>query len=142
MTISDSTLSQDVWTTIKNIIVASAPYVTKGASTIAASVESVYNDKRTTKPIIIVNPQTGDKKKDKFGTGGSQDINVTVDCYYSTTLGTDELADQVSTAIETAADEGTISGMELIGFGKDQAFVNPMLVKYQLASVTFIFKRE
>ena len=135
MAISDSTLNSNVWTEVKNIIVAATPKV----GTKVASVKASYNDESTSKPIIILYPAETSEDQYKFGSPyGKRFINVTVECIYKNTTGIDELADTVETAIRTA----TIDGMELVAVSSDYAFVNPNESKFHLKSITFTFDRE
>ena len=145
MAINDSTLSTDVWTTMKTVILAAAPYITNSstAATTVAGIETAYNDKAVTKPQIIINPIEKGEGEYKFGSRyGKRDINVTVDCYYKNTLGTDQLSDQVEEAKKLALEAGTILGIDLYAISTDQAFVDPNQSKFQMKSVTFSFRRE
>jgi len=141
MAISNATISSDIWTTIKTIILAAAPKVTN-STTFAektAGIYASYNDKNFKMPGIVIDPAEISESDYKFGTNiGKRFINVTVACYYKNTLGTDQLSDQV---INTIA-EADISGMELIGFDSTQAFVDPNQAKFQLKTITFSFERE
>jgi len=135
MTISDSTLNSDVWTTIRTLLVAAAPT----AEGTLASVKASYNDEDVAKPIIIVYPAETSENEYKFGSSyGKRFINVTVECYYKNTLGIDQLADTVEDTIRNA----TIAGMELVAVSSDYAFVNPNESKFHLKSITFTFDRE
>ena len=143
MAIADQTINSNVWTTVKTIILAAAPKVSEvinGVSiTKTASVSATYNDKDTKMPCIAINPASISESDYKFGQNtGKRFINVGVECYYPRTVGTDQLADQVIYAISQA----DISGMELVGFDSDQAFVDPNQAKFQLKTITFTFERE
>ena len=141
MAISDATISSNVWTTIRGIIVAAAPKVTYGtpSKTKTARIYAAYNDKEFKMPGIIIDPAEISESDYKFGSGvGKRMINVTVGCYYTTTQGTDQLADTIMHAMSQA----DISGMELVGVTTDQAFVDPNQAKFQLKNITFTFDRE
>jgi len=65
-----------------------------------------------------------------------------LECYYTTTLGVDQLADTIKAAIKTACENQTISGMELVGISENYAFVNPGDMKFHLKTLTLTFDRE
>lgn len=145
MAISDSTLSVDVYNTIRTLLLTpSAPYITNSTSsaTTSAGVNVSYNDKAPTKPQIIINPATYSESEYRFDNNkvgkGRKLINVTVDCYAGNTLGTDQLSDQILSRIS----DYKFEGMELVGVITDQAFVNPNVTKYQLKSITLTFDRS
>ena len=69
MAISNDTLYTDMWTAVKDVIVAAAPTQTNSSTsaTTAASVRAAYNDQATTKPQIVVYPISMDEDRYKFG---------------------------------------------------------------------------
>jgi len=141
MTINNSSISVDVWTTLRNIIVASNPVVTNSqtGNTTLASVRASYNDTEPTRPQIIIQPIGYDEAEFKFGTNvGRKFINVTVECYDKSTLGIDQLSDTVAYAIQNT----TIDGIELVGLTTDYAFNSSNDQKFHLKTVTFSFDRE
>lgn len=139
MTINDNTLSNDVFTAIRTIIVAAAPKVTTSSGTKTASVLAAYNDKTNSVPQVIIYPVSYSEDNWKFSSSqGKKMINVLVECYYKTSLGVDQLQDIVTHAIKTT----DISGMELVGVIVDTAFVNPNDQKYHMKGITFVFDRE
>jgi hypothetical protein len=141
MTISDATISSDVWNTIKAIIVAAAPKITnsKTSTTKTAGIYASYNDKSFKMPGIVIDPAEISESDYKFGTNiGKRFINIVIGCYYKNTLGTDQLSDQVNAALANAS----ISGMEMVGFDSTQAFVDPNQAKFQLKTIVFTFERE
>lgn len=144
MAISDSTLTVDVYGAVRTFLLATAPYVTNttSATTTAAVVNAAYNDKQPQKPQLIINPATYTESNFKFDNSrighGRKFINVTVDCYAGTSLGTDQLHDQIRDALA----DYSFDGMELVALSSDQAFINPNLNKYHLKSIIFTFDRE
>ncbi len=141
MAIADISINSDVWTTVRSIIVAAAPKITNTTTskTKTAGIYASYNDKNFKMPGIVINPIDLSEADYKFGSKvGKRFINVSLECYYKNTLGTDQLADQVIHAIGDAE----IDGMELVGFTSDQAFVDPNQAKFQLKTITFTFERE
>lgn len=139
--VSDSTLSTDMFTAIRNIIVAKAPYVTNSttSSTTAASIVAQYADKQTNRPQIVIHPIMVEENTWKFGGfQGKKIINVVVDCYHSTSLGTDQLFDQVNDAMKT----NIIDGVDLIGIASDIAFTNPNESKFHMKSGTYVYDKE
>ena len=141
MSISDDTISVDVFNDVRTAIVSASPIVTNSTTskTKTATVLAAYNDKATTTPQIVINPAAIDESEWRFGSfQGKKIINVSVECYYSNTLGVDQLSDTVMKAIrETAFD-----GMELIAVTSDYAFTNPNEMKFHLKTITFTFERE
>ena len=141
MAIADISINSDVWTTVRTIIVAAAPKITNGTatSTKTAGIYASYNDKTFKMPGIVINPASISESDYKFGSNvGKRFINVDIECYYKNTLGTDQLSDQIIHAVGAA----DISGMELVGFSNEQAFVDPNQAKFQLKTITFTFERE
>jgi len=142
MTINNATLSVDVFNALRTVLTTPAtPFITNSTTnaTTLSSVNAAYNDKTPTRPQIIINPITFDEAQYKFGSSiGKKIISVTVDCYASNTLGTDQLGDQVYNRI-TSTD---FDGMSIVGVTSEQAFTNPNTTKYQLKSYTFTFDRE
>lgn len=140
MAISDQTLSADVWTEIKTVLVnASITVDGKSATIQATNADTTDNAGATRKPFIIINPISLDETKDKFGSNqGKKFINVFIDCIYKNTLYVDELADQVTYALS----ESNIAGISLIGVQSDYAFTDPNMKKYHEKNLSFAFTRE
>jgi hypothetical protein len=125
MSISDSSISTDVFTSIRSILVTAAPKVTNTTTskTKTASINPSYNEKDTTLPQIVINPAGIDEAGFRFSAlEGKKFINVTVECYYTNTLGIDQLSDAVKTAVKTACFDGTLTGMDLVGLVEDYAY--------------------
>lgn len=141
MAINNSSISSDIWNTLRSIIVASAPIVTNpqtGATTLA-SVRASYNDTECTRPQIIIQPIGYDESEFKFGSAfGRKFINATIECYHSHSYGIDQLSDTVAFAIQSTS----IQGMELVGLTTDYAFNTSSDQKFHLKTVTFSFDRE
>ena len=148
MAINDATLSSDVFTTVRSVIVNAVPKITytdksAASKTKTASVLAQYNDKTPSAPQIVILPSDVSEDSWRFGgTEGKKFINVMLECYYTTTLGVDQLADTIKAAIKTACENQTISGMELVGISENYAFVNPGDMKFHLKTLTFTFDRE
>ena len=142
MTITDANIYTTVFTDVRAVIVAAAPFVTNSSTsaTTAAGIEGKYNDKKTSKPQIVIEPPKKDESSGwKFGSNeGKKFINVTVECYHKGLLGTQQLAEQVEASIKA----NNFGGMELVGIASDQAFTDPNRSKYQMKSTTFTFDRE
>lgn len=141
MAISDSTLTANVWTDIKNLIVSANPTVTNsstGATTLAG-VKAVFNDSGAARPQIVIAPVTPDKKNDKFGqTVSAKFITVVIDCYGKNTLEIDQLFDQSLYQVET----NVIAGIELVGIASDYAFNVAAGSKYEMKSLILSYDRE
>ena len=123
MAISNETLYIDVWTTLRNIIVASAPFITNSvtASTSAASIYVAYNDRYPSRPQVIINPIQKTESDYKFGTltiGGKKTINVVIDCFGDKSL----YADQLIQAVDYALTSTSIPEIELVGSTSNGAF--------------------
>jgi hypothetical protein len=142
MTISDTTISQDVFNSIRAKVVAAAPYVYNATTTttVAASIVASYNDKTPSRPQIVINPALIDENEWKFGSSqGKKVINVVIECYYNNTLGIDQLFDSVRAALVA----NDIDGMDLMAISSDYGVAtNPADAKYQLKSGTFTYERE
>lgn len=141
MAISNSTLSVDVFSEVRALIVANAPFVTNSttASTTAASINVAYNDKASTRPQVIINPMTKNEKKDKFGSNeGRKFINIVIECYYSNTLGIDQLADSVEYTLK----HNDITGVEMVGVTSDYGFNTVAASKSQLKTLVFTYDRD
>ena len=141
MAISDSTISVDIFTEVRNKIVAGAPYVTNSSTsaTTAASINATYNDKKTTKPQIVILPVSINEDTFKFGGAeGRKAINVNLECYYTTTLGVDQLSDQIKSILK----DDDIDGIELVGVVTDYSFTNPAESKFHMKTMTFTYLRE
>ena len=140
MAIANSTLSVDVFNTVRNIIVAAAPQVVnEDASTKTASVLAAYNDKKPSTPQVIMYLPEREMAKDKFGgTNSKRFINVLVECYYKTSRGAAQLTDAVVDAVDSAE----IDGMDLVAVSTDVAFINPNDQKFHVTGITFTFIRE
>jgi len=141
MSISDTTLSVDVFSAIRTALVASAIKITEetGGATKTVSIVPAYVNDNKTKPQIAINPIIAEKRLDKFGgTKGRQFINVTVDCFYTSTRGIEQMSDQIVASIEGT----TFDGMELVGWTSDAGFSDPNFGQYFVKSITFTFDRE
>ena len=140
MVISDQTLSADVWTEIKTVLVnASITVDSKSATIQATNADTTDSAGSARKPFVIITPINLDETKNKFGSGqGKKFINVFIDCIYKNTLYVDQLADQVTYALS----ENNITGISLIGVTSDYAFTDPNQKKYHEKNLTFTYTRE
>jgi len=141
MAINDSTISVDIFTEIRDKIVAGAPHVVNSSTnaTTVASINAVYNDRKTTKPQIVIQPISLDENTFRFGgTEGRKSINVNLECYYSTTLGVDQLSDSIKYILKN----NDILGIDLVGVVTDYAFTNPAESKFHMKTMTFTYIRE
>lgn len=141
MTITDQNLSVSVWNAVRAKIIASAPYITNGTTdaTTVAEVLAKYNDKKPTRPQITIAPIAKSESEFKFsGTSGKKFINIFVDAYAETSLGTDQLRDQIDYALSL----NDIKGIDLVAISSDPGFVNPNQVKYHVMNMVFTYIRE
>jgi hypothetical protein len=143
LTISDATIYTDVFTSVRSLLVSTSNpiYVTNSttSATTAAGIEAVYNDKVPTKPIIVIIPPQKTESFNTFDSSqGKKFINITLECYYSTTLGIDQMAQQVEHILKT----NPIAGIDLIGITSDYAFTDPNMSKYHMKSITVSYDRE
>ena len=141
MALTEQTLSVDFWTDVRTLLVAQNLKVTNSttSATTAASIKSSYPDEATTRPIVIINPVSPNKTQDKFSDyNGANLINLSVECYYKNTLGTDQLRDQVTYALERNA----IGGMEPNSIVSSPSFLEINGQKYHGTTVTAVYKRE
>ena len=141
MAISDNTLTSDIWTEIRTLIVSANPIVTNsttGATTLAG-VKAVFNDSGAARPQIIVRPVTPSTKNHKFGeTVSAKNVTVLIECYADNTLGTDQLFDQVSYLLET----NPIAGIEITDLDSDYAMNIAANSQYQMKSLSLTYDRE
>jgi len=142
MAINDITLYTDVWTETRNILVAAAPFVTNSttASTTAASINAAYNDKSLTKPQIVISPIDKDEDSFKFGSiEGRKIINIVIESYYSSSLGSDQLQQQVDYALKSIIPDG----IDLIGITSNGTFdLTNENTKVHGQSATYTYVRE
>lgn len=141
MTISDSTLNSDIFTDVRTELVAANLAVTNetDSNTATATIGAQYKDSKTARPQVVIMPAETSESDFKFGSVyGKRFVNVTIECYYKSTLGVDQLADQVEEAIRRA----TFTGQELVAVSGDYAFNTVNDNKYHLKSITFTFDRE
>lgn len=141
MSISNATLSVDVFSAVRAALVAAAIKITEetGGATKTVTIGTAYTNVNNTKPTIVINPIVKSEEQYKFGnTTGRQFINVTVECFYTTTRGIEQMSDQVETAIKGT----TFDGMDLVGVTSDSGFSDPNFGQYHVKSITFTFDRE
>jgi len=142
MTINDSTFYTDLYSAVRTVLVGASLTVTNSttAATKVASVLASYNDKQLTSPQVIIEPiDKSEGPRYKFGSNeGRKVINVTVSAYYKSTLGVDQLKEQ----IEVAMKANEFDELMLVGIGVDNAFMNPNEAKYHSSSITFTYDRE
>lgn len=142
MTINNSTFYTDLYSAVRTVLVAASLTVTNSttASTKVASVLASYNDTQSTSPQVIIEPiDKSEGPRYKFGSNeGRKVVNVTITAYHSTTLGVDQLKEQ----IEVAMKANEFNELMLTGISVDNAFINPNEAKYHSSSLTFTFDRE
>lgn len=135
MTISNSTLTSDVFTDIRTELVAAS--IT--AESTSASIYAAFNDKTPTRPQIVIQPISVQEALFRIGgTEGKKFINVIIDCYYKNTAGLDEMYDQVVETVKAAS----FDDIELIAISSDYAFNTSNEQKFHMKSITFTFDRE
>lgn len=141
MTISNATIGSDVYGEIRTILTSANLIVTNSttSATTAASINATFNDKSPSKPEVVIIPVSKDESNYKFGSvRGKMFINVGIECYYKSTLGCDQLADQVEHALSTT----NINGIELIASTRDYAFNTSNQSKWQAVTLNFTYDRE
>jgi len=141
MAVTDINLSTDMYSEIRSILVSANPIVTNSSSsaTTAASIYAEYNDKTMTRPQIVLHSVSPELKAWKFGdTTPSKFVTVIIDCYYTNSLGIDQLYDQVVYALEN----NRVDNLELVGITSDIAFNVASNNKYQMKSVILTYDRE
>lgn len=137
----DSTLYTSVWSDVRSCIVAAAPFVTNSTTgtTTAASINATYNDKNGGKPQVVIDATAKTETMNKFGGNeGRKEFGVRLECWASNGLGTDQLADQVETAIKSYA----FSGYCLTSLTSDPIFVTPNDNKFYGKEIMLNFLRE
>jgi len=139
--VTDNTLSVDVFTSIRSLLVATQPFITNSttSATTSAEIRATFNDIGAVRPQIILNPIEVEEKEWKFGSfQGKKVINIAVDCYGSNTLGVDQLRDQVEVILK----ENPITGIDLVGLSTSYAQSLSNDEKYHLVSIIATYDRE
>lgn len=143
--VSDSTLVQDIWTTVRNTL-ANNIYVVNSATTttVMATVVAAYNDKINPKPQVVVYPVSYDEANYKFAGGdwtqrnGRKVINIDIECY----AGNSEFVDQMDDQIRQAMSELYMDGIDLTGITSNYVFNDYNQNKYHTKGFTFTYVRE
>jgi hypothetical protein len=141
MSISDTTISTDVFTSIRNKLVAAAPYITNSSTsaTTTARIDAVFSDRSNSIPQIVIEPIISDEGEWKFGSSeGKKLINITITSYYKNSLGVDQLYDQISAALKA----NDINGISLVGITTDYSFGEVNDKKFHSKLATFTYDRE
>mgnify|MGYP007100043643 CR=1 FL=1 len=140
--VSDQTLSSDVWTSVKTLLVAANLATTSGTTpTVVSSpvIAATYNDKTVQRGLVVVSPASVSESEYKFGsTRGHKFINMTIECYGPSTLAVDQLQDQV---VHTLS-ENEISGLQLVGYTSDYSYGGVGDNKFHVKAITFNYDRE
>ena len=136
MTISNSTFYTDLYTAVRNILLVASLETTLGDN---PEVLGSYNDKKVTRPQVIIEPAEISEARYKFGSNeGKKFVNLSISIYASKRKFVNELAQQVEVAMK-----GTdLDDLALVAMDIDNAFVNPNEAKYHLTTLTFTFDRE
>lgn len=143
MAISDSTLSQDVWSDVRSALV-SASIVTSlvsgtTVSTSNANITGQYPEKTVSKPQIVILPINLSEDTYKFGNNyGRKLINVVIECYSDKSVLVDQMADMVKEKLSTNG----ITGIDLVGLSEDYAFSSPGENRMHLKTVVATYRRE
>lgn len=140
MSISDNTISQDVWTSVRNKLVAANLFATNTATstTIPANITGSHPDNTLNKPHVVINSAQIPESEFRFGgTEGKKFINVLIDVYAPNSQFMDQISDQIRVAIK--ADD--IEGMSLIDLADTVAFINPAFQKYHQRTFTAVYVR-
>lgn len=140
MTINDETLAKDIWDEIRSKLVGNV-FITNSstAETTQATIAAQYNDQKTSRPQVIIQNLADAEDGWKFGSKeGKKAIDVFIDCYAPSTLGTAQMKGQVCSILK----EDDIEGIELIGVESNAAFINPNELKYHIYNITFTYNRE
>jgi len=134
MTITDSTLNNSVWLAVKNRVVS-------GLSTdgISASVDTSYNNKKLSKPIVVIPPFEKGKSELKFGnTSGRYDIAFNILVLASNTLD----VDTVSQSVENSLEADDIVGISYEGHLTSYDFQEINDAPYHIKNVSINYTRE
>ena len=114
MTINNDTLSSDVWTAIKNRVVSAL-----STESITASVESSYNDKKLTKPLVVIDPVNINENSYYLNDNeGDKKIPVVVTVYSKTGLTMDTVADALIKHFKM----DDVVGLAFTGYDTDNDF--------------------
>lgn len=143
MTISDATISVDVFEVVRTALTANPITVTEADKTRKASILAQYNDKKPVFPQIVITPINISEDGYKFGSKyGKKFINVIIECYYPNTYGVDVLSDAIREAVTTAVDNSSLVGMDLSGITETYSLFETNENKIHFKAITFTFIRE
>jgi len=141
MTINDNTLSTDMYTAVRTLLVNANLQTTNSTTgvTTNASVLAAYNDKSPNRPQVIIVPMT--KSEDTFflgSTEGNKIINIPIECYGKNTLEIDQLSDQIETALKL----NNIVGVNLNEINSNYTFQLSNEQKYQQKTIVAVYNRR
>jgi hypothetical protein len=139
--VEDKTISSDIWQSIKTALVGKVYVINLALTTTTqASVVATFNDEYISKPIVEIMPINKEESMDKFGGyQGSKDIFVNINCYYSNTLGVDQMADMIEDILKTTK----IDGIALSGLSTDYGVpLTPNDNKFHIKSLSLSYTRR
>lgn len=103
-----------MWTAMKTLIVN-----TLATAGVTASVEATYNDKKLSKPLVVISPVNDSEDSYSFGgEQGNKNIPVVVTIYSSSSLSMDTIKDLLVTEFK----KDSIVGAHFIGYDTDYDF--------------------
>lgn len=130
MTINDSTIAKDVFTSIRTKLVAGLSGV---------SVNAVYNDKNNGKGQVVITPAFVNEDLDKFNaTEGKKAITVILTVYADLPRTMDVNADAVRVLIK----QNDIEGISLVSIDEDYAFNLSLEDKLHAKTLSCAYLRE
>jgi hypothetical protein len=138
--VSDSTLTQDIWTIVKNTLVNNI-YIVNSATTttVMASVNAAYNDKNTTRPQVVIYPVQYSESARRFGGRyGPQLINVEIECYAGSSMGVDQMADKIRELMSVTEIDGT----DLVGISTNYIYNDYNQTKFHTKGFVFTYQRD
>lgn len=141
MSISDEKIYTSLWSEVRTLLVAKAPFITNSTttSTTAAVIAAQYNDKEVKRPQVCILPVDKDESNWKFGSDqGKKMLNIIVECWAFNSLGIDQLGEQVEDALKV----NEIPGVSLIAVTSSNALNTQPDSKYYLKTITFTYDRE
>ena len=132
MTINNTTFYTDLYTEVRTVLLAASITNPDGDT---PEVLGSYNDKKATRPQIIIEPANLSEARYKFGsTEGKKIVNLTITIYDKKRGNVNSVLQQVQAAIKA----NDFDDLMLTEMSTDDAFVNPNDAKYHSLSLIHI----
>lgn len=134
--VSETTLRQDVWESVYDVLNAIS-YNTSGLVTVTAA----YIDKEEQLPQVVINPVDVDYNTFSFGRGSfDNEMRIVVDIYTKQNKDKDIIADDIIYTLNTTS---SFTDIHLSNITESNAFETPNAgFKFRLKSIVLTFSRR